>query len=572
MSEKLVDPDLLLMELKRLNTNSYESWRRKAKKYAKAKVPETVVNYCLARAYVSDDGFYDYCHDILGYRDMYKGFHGPLCIHTVDPTHSYYSPDKKNPIEITLRRRYRMIQACRGSFKSSVSTVGYATWLIAREITLTDACNIRILIGSEVLALATAFVRGCKQVMESEPRWRELFGDHKGDIKGRSWSDTGLTSRFRTMARLREPTVSTIALDAPRAGFHYDVIIADDLETERASASREQIAKCWDFYRLLHSLLEPDGEMILVSTRWHYDDIYSRILKENEKDDEEHQYAVFIMPAEDAEGGLTFPTRFTRKHLDHLKIRHGSYLYSCQFLLNPVPDEDKTFQMDWIKLNPPDIWIRKDTKLRNFLAGDFAYTEQSRSTSGELKRADYTVLMVGAVDEYWNYYIREVFREKCTKLTAIEKMFDMFYSNQCQVCGLQRFDKSQVDDVIHQVGYRTRRRPNIEYISYPGMRGVGSQKNDRIATTLQPLMEAGKLHLLPGMDWLQAELMDFPLGAYDDGLDTLCNLVKVSHPPRGFKPKEKLSYIYKHIQALKKGRSRDLQGNYENDPDAWKRI
>lgn len=544
-----------------------------ARKYRKQKAGKSVVNYCLARAYTSDDGFYDYCHDILGFRDMYEGFHRPLCEHTVEPTHTLYTPDDKKPVGAAIKRRYRMIQACRGSFKSSVSTVGYATWLIAKEYTLTDACNIRILIGSEVLELAKAFVRGCRQVMEFEPRWRELFGDHKGDIKGRYWTDNGLTSRFRTLTRLREPTVSTIALDAPRAGFHYDVIIADDLETERSSASREQISKCWDFYRLLHSLLEPDGEMLLVSTRWHYDDIYSRILKENEKDDDEHQYCVFIMPAESKTGELTFPTRFTKKHLDHMKIRHGSYLYSCQFLLNPVPSKDKTFRLDWIKLNPPDIWVRKDTRLRNFMGVDFAYTEQTRSTSGELKRADYTVIIVGAVDEYWNYYIRKFFRDKCTKLKAIQTMFDMFYSEQCVQIGLQRFDRSQVDDMIVQYGHSIRKNPHREYVSYPSSITSGdNQKNERIMTTLQPLMEAGKLHFLPGMDWLEAELMDFPLGSHDDGLDALCNLVKISLPPPGYKKKEKLSFIAKHIHALKKGRIRYLDGSYAGKSDDWKRI
>jgi hypothetical protein len=342
-----------------------------------------------------------------------------------------------------------MVQACRGSFKSSVCTVGYATWLIAREYTLTDACNIRILIGSEVLDLARKFVRTCRQIMENEPRYIQLFGDHKGDIKGRYWSDFGLTSQFRTLHRLGEPTISTISTDSPRAGNHYDVIIADDLETERKSASRDQIEKCWDFYRLLHSLLEPDGEMILVSTRWHYDDIYSRILKLNEHDEEDYQYCVFIMPAESKKRKLTFPTRFDKKHLEHLLQRHGTYLYSCQFLLDPVPDHARTFKKDWLKLVPPDIWVSK-RRFRAFMGVDFAYTEQKRVESGEVKRADYTTIIVASVDDYWNYYIREMFRERCSVLRGITKMFDMYYNHKCINIGLQQFDRSQVDSVIIQ--------------------------------------------------------------------------------------------------------------------------
>jgi hypothetical protein len=204
---------------------------------------------------------------------------------------------------------------------------------------------------------------------------------------------------------------------------------------------------------------------------------------------------------------------------------------------------------------------------------DFAYTEQTRSTSGELKRADYTVIIVGAVDEYWNYYIRKFFRDKCTKLKAIQTMFDMFYSEQCVQIGLQRFDRSQVDDMIVQYGHSIRKNPNREYVSYPSSITSGdNQKNERIMTTIQPLMEAGKLHFLPGMDWLEAELMDFPLGSHDDGLDALCNLVKISLPPPGYKKKEKLSFIAKHIHALKKGRIRYLDGSYAGKSDDWKTI
>jgi predicted phage terminase large subunit-like protein len=535
-----------------------------AKTLDKKGLDKAVTNYCLARAYTSDDGFYPYLKDILGYGDLYEPFHGPMVQAVTKPTHKTFTPTEKIGLVTGHRRRYKMIQACRGSFKSSVCTFGYATWLIAKEYTETGACNIRILIGSEVLDLAKSFVRAARQIMEQEPRWLDLFGDHRGDIKGRRWTDNGLTSRFRTLSRLKEPTISTIALDAPRAGNHYDVIIADDLETERASASREQIEKCWEFYRLMHSLLEPKGEMILVSTRWHYDDIYSRILKANVEDSEEHQYCVFIMPAETDEGKLTFPTRFPRKHLDHLKKRHGSYLYSCQFLLDPVPEEDRTFKRDWIHYVPQEIW--SNTRLRSFMGVDFAYTEQRRVETGEVKQADYTVIIVGVVDEYWNYYIKHAFRDRCSKLTGIRHMFNMFYDNQVLKAGLQKFDRAQVDDVIYQYGHQRGKRPRMEYIPYPGTQS----KNERIKTTLQPLFEAGKIFLLPGLDWLEEELLDFPRAAYDDGLDALCNLVRVSKPPASFKEKEKLSPIQKHIKALHAGRVRYLSGRYQVNRDAWK--
>jgi phage terminase large subunit-like protein len=535
-----------------------------AKKLDLRGLDKAVTNYCLARAYTCDDGFYPYLVDILGYADLYEPFHGPMAQHTTFPRYKRYTPDEKVPLGDDRRRRYKMIQACRGSFKSSISTIGYATWLIARETTLTNACNIRILIGSEVLALAKSFVRAIRQIMEHEPRWRELFGNHKGEMRSGRWTDNEITSVFRTISRLKEPTVSTIAIDAPRSGNHYDVIIADDLETERASASREQIEKCWDFYRLLHPLLEPDGEMMLVSTRWHYDDIYNRILKDNENDSEDEQYCVFIMPAQTEDKKLTFPTRFTADHLSHLRKRHGSYLFSCQFLLKPIAEEDQIFKKDWIHYAPQSIW--SNTKLRSFIGADFAYTEQRRLETGEVKRADYTVIIGGVVDEYWNYYIKQVFRERCSTLEALHALFKMFYDMGALKAGLQKYDRAQVDESIYQYGYRLGKHPRMEYIPYPSTQS----KNDRIKTTLQPLFEAGKIFVLPGLEWLESELLDFPRATYDDGLDALCNLVRVSKPPAKIAEKRKTSAIEKHIRALHKGRLRYLSGRYKVDRDAWK--
>lgn len=520
-----------------------------ARQLKAANADNEVVTYCKARAYVSTDGFYRYCVDILGYKDLYHGFHRPLCDVTTNNS-----------------RRYRMIQACRGSFKSSISTYGYATWLVAREFILTGESNIRILIGSEVLALANSFCKACRQILEYNQNYIELFGNHKGEMRGRNWTDTSLTSRFRTITTRKEPTISALALDAPRAGFHYDVIIADDLETERSSASRDQIDKCWDFYRLLHSLLEPTGELILVSTRWHYDDIYSRILKDDEGDATEDRFLTLIMPAELEDGTLTFPTRFTRKHLDHLKKRHGSYLYSGQYLLNPVPEEGRTFKRSWIRDAPQEIW--NNPRLRTFVAADFAYTTQARMDTGEIREADFTVVMTVCVDEEWNYYIKKWFRERCSKLGGIKEVYKQYYDNKALIIGLQKFDKAQIDDVIVQHGHSEGLRPRCEYISYPSRQS----KVDRIKTTLQPLFEAGKVFLLPGMEWFHEELLEFPRSPYDDGLDALCNAVKISKPPPVHRMKQKMSNIAKHIQALHKGRVRKLDGKYEIKNDAWKSI
>ena len=67
MEETMMDRDELLKKLRSSQTNSYEQWTQQAKTLDLAGLDEEVTNYCLARAYVSDDGFYYYLQHILGY-------------------------------------------------------------------------------------------------------------------------------------------------------------------------------------------------------------------------------------------------------------------------------------------------------------------------------------------------------------------------------------------------------------------------------------------------------------------------------------------------------------------------
>ena len=112
MEGKSVKEKLSLKALKAIEGGTYEQWQERIKDYPKSKVAH--VNYCKARSYIEEDGFFYFCYDILGYREMTRQFHGPICDH------------------IQAGRRYKILQACRGSFKSVIATIGYTVWLIAR--------------------------------------------------------------------------------------------------------------------------------------------------------------------------------------------------------------------------------------------------------------------------------------------------------------------------------------------------------------------------------------------------------------------------------------------------------
>jgi hypothetical protein len=60
-------------------------------------------------------------------------------------------------------------------------------------------------------------------------------------------------------------------------GMHYDLIIMDDLHSELNTANKEQIEKVVQHYKLAFSLLDPGQPLIVIGTRWDYNDVYQYI-------------------------------------------------------------------------------------------------------------------------------------------------------------------------------------------------------------------------------------------------------------------------------------------------------
>lgn len=478
-----------------------------------------IVNYIQGRAYTCGDvyGFFTYCRDVLGYKDMDQKLHMRLCQHVMDPA---------------IRK---MLLVFRGSFKSSIANTGYITWKIAKEFIETGSVNRRYMIASEKRDISVPFVGAVRLVMEQNERWKELFGDHEGD---QAWTNIQLTSRYKSDTTKREPTVSSIAIDAPRTGWHVDELILDDVQGETFSANRGRIDSVWRFYRLLHSILEPEfaeypGKMTIIGTRWHYDDIYERIIKRDVAGSGKKRYQTLVQPAIDTKGKAVFPKRFPLEALDQLKREQGSFIFGSQYLLDPIPDEKRTFSKASLLYTTPEDFRRQD--FRFYTGVDFAFTEQSKIDTGEIRDSDFTVIATVGVDPQWHYYLVECKRERYTKLQGALEAFRQCNHWKSIKLACQKYDRAQMKEFMDHVKFDWKGKPTYtEWIAYPSNR----TKQDRIVLALQPLFERGAFHILPGLSWLEDELLEFPLGMTDDGLDALCNVVAITRPPRGLQAKK----------------------------------
>jgi predicted phage terminase large subunit-like protein len=507
----------------------------------KRKYDHESIKFCYQKAYLDPtdlwQGMLNYSNDVVRRRDSQKR---PI---EGDKRLDFYR-------FITKKHPFKMLQACRGSWKSSICCADYGTWRIAREFFLTGESNLRILVASESLKLAERNLRWQKIIMEWRPRFIELFGDHRPKEKGGYlWGNKGLTSRFRIDPRLIENTITPFGLESASSGFHYDLIICDDLQAERTTTTKDQIEKCYDYYRLLHSILDPHGEMIILCTRWHELDVYQKIEDENQYAGAKEKFKILRVPAtNDETGKLNFPNILDEKKLNDLRRKQGPFIFSCQYDLKPVPDERKTIKSQWIRFVTPQHYRQKH--LNVYTSADFAWTEVRKGDFRRSSMPDFTVILTVAVDEQWNYIFLDAFRARCSKSEAVSELYRQWETHQAKTVVLQKYDQRGVKEMIEQYGHIEGKYMFVEWIAYP----PGQGKVTRIENLLQPAFAAKKVFLLPNMQWfIDEELLDLPKPKYDDAMDALCNIIRISKPALKTTVDLELEAQQRRIRMLKAG-------------------
>ncbi len=149
----------------------------------------------------------------------------------------------------------------RGCLKSSIGVVAYSMWRLLRDP------DLRILVDSELWSNSTTFLREIKQHMKS-PIFMDLFGDLEGPV----WNDSELIISTRKK-RLKEASVSCGGIGTTLVGQHMDLIIHDDMNSNKNSNTKEGCDKVIEHLRLNVSILEPKGEMIVIGTRYSAHDL-----------------------------------------------------------------------------------------------------------------------------------------------------------------------------------------------------------------------------------------------------------------------------------------------------------
>lgn len=144
--------------------------------------------------------------------------------------------------------------------------------------------------------------------------------------------------------------MKTAGVGGQLTGLGAHLFVLDDPTKDMAEANSATIRdQKWDWWRTVaHSRLEPGGAVVIVSTRWHEDDLPGRILKE-----EGDRWTVLNLPAlaeseDDAlgrkPGEALCPERYDEKSLATIRETIGNQAFSAGYQQRPQPEGGGAFK------------------------------------------------------------------------------------------------------------------------------------------------------------------------------------------------------------------------------------
>lgn len=465
--------------------------------------------------------------EILGYSKMEPHVHQELCDYTTSVLPN--PPQLERQYEgFDPRKNLLLLLEPRGIFKTSVVTISFTL-----QFFLNDP-NARILLDSETFGKSKAFLREIQDHLINNRKYREVFKAIHGmypytkKSQMKLWTDSQIILPCRTTPK-KEPSISCAGIDVTQNGMHYDLIICDDLHSEKNVTSREQIQQVIDHYRLAFSLLDPGKPMILIGTRWHELDLYQYIM-----DYEAEDFNILVRSAYLENGEPFFPEVLSVEQLEKIKRRQGVSIFSKQYLNQPVSDENATFKREnFIHKSWEEV---KGIPMNWVLSGDPSYFDpRGTSTYG-----DYATLVLVGMDFQKQLYVRHITRRKMSYSEFINEIFRIYTDPKFS-------DVKKMRIVLEVIGTKSlsyelanEQRKRQTWLPITEIRSRSQGKEERIRA-LAPFYEYGHIFHIkecPQLPDLEYELLHFPVAKSDDIVDALATVLEVISPPRNARPKD----------------------------------
>ena len=216
--------------------------------------------------------------------------------------------------------------------KTEMTTIRYSAWRLERDPSR------RVIIGAYNQTIANKFSRKIRKIAMT----RRVPIDPK-----RTASEEWET--------LDGGGLRAVGVGAGITGMGGDLIVIDDPVKNREEANsityRDRV---WQWYTDdLYTRLEPGGQMILIMTRWHEDDLAGRILA---SEDATNWHVVSLPAIAESDdmlgreiGDALCSDRYDLEALNSIKTAIGSRAFAALYQQRPIEQEGGMFKRSWFK-------------------------------------------------------------------------------------------------------------------------------------------------------------------------------------------------------------------------------
>ena len=283
-------------------------------------------------------------------------------------------------------------------------------------------------------------------------------------------------------------------------GEGADLLIIDDPYKNHIEAYSATVRESiWDWFKsTAFTRLQPDGRIIIVHTRWHYDDLIGKLCE-----DSEWKYLRIPAIAEDDDilnrdvGNPLWESQFNLETLNNIKNSIGHFWFSAMYQQQPIASEYQIFRNDRWK-----FYYDKPNVTSIIQVWDTAFK------SGE--ENDYSVCATWGISNQ-NYYLLDLWRGK-VKFPDLEihavNQYKLWKPNLILI-----EDSASGQDLI----------PVLRRDTLLPIKPVTPMNKVIRAHAVSPVIEQGNVYIPEHASWLPEFLNEhsqFPYGKNDDIVDT----------------------------------------------------
>lgn len=386
--------------------------------------------------------------------------------------------------------------------KSQLATINFPAWYLGRNPTK------EIITASYNDALAQEFGGKTRDLVASES-YQHIF-------QTRLRVDSQSRARWETQDG---GTYSSVGVGGSLTGRGASVILLDDPVKNREEAESETYRKrVWDWYTsTVRTRLEKDGAIICITTRWHLDDLVGRILTQEASGGEEWEKITFPAIATRLEpnraiGDPLWPEKYTLKELLQVRKTIGERDWLSLYQQTPVAGEFQEFKQEYFRYFEEDEIRKKQLFYYTFV--DLAISKRDS--------ADNTVVRtIGKERDTPNIYLIDETAGHFDPFQTIEHIFTHYKRYKPTKVGVE--SNGYQESLAYFLEEEQRKRGM--YFTVERIRNT-AEKEARIRG-LTPFYRAGVMFHRRSDRELEAELLQFPVGRFDDRIDALAGAVEL---------------------------------------------